>query len=83
MNTKELQTNLKIKPATMDDYLTIQNMARFYVYDLSRYCGFISEDWACPADGLYECFDFKNISRSRQEEPFSSKLAMNWQVLLY
>ena len=43
----------------MDDYLTIQNMARFYVYDLSRYCGFISEDWACPADGLYECFDFK------------------------
>lgn len=45
--------------ATLDDYSIVQNMARFYVYDISRYCGFISEDWACPDDGLYECFDFK------------------------
>lgn len=46
--------------ATIDDYPIIQNMARFYVYDMSRYCGFISEDWACPEDGLYECLDFKS-----------------------
>lgn len=35
-------------------------MARFYVYDMSRECGFISEDWACPSNGLYESFDFKH-----------------------
>lgn len=28
--------------ASLSDYPTIQNMARFYVYDMSRYCGFIS-----------------------------------------
>ncbi|WP_131781500.1 GNAT family N-acetyltransferase [Legionella gresilensis] len=50
----------KLIPATLDAYPTIQNMARFYVYDLSRECGFISEDWACPVDGLYESFDLKN-----------------------
>lgn len=52
--------NPKLVPATIDDYLTIQNMARFYLYDMSRSCGFISEDWACPSDGLYECADFKS-----------------------
>lgn len=47
-------------PATLDDYPSIQNMARFYVYDMSRECGLNSADWACPADGLYESFDFKH-----------------------
>ncbi|STX51781.1 acyl-CoA N-acyltransferase [Legionella busanensis] len=47
-------------PATLEDYPIIQNMARFYVYDLSRECGFISKDWACPEDGLYKSYDFKN-----------------------
>ncbi|WP_454783756.1 GNAT family N-acetyltransferase [Legionella sp. WA2024007413] len=45
--------------ATLEDYPTIQNMARFYVYDMSKECGFNSTDWNIPADGLYECFDFK------------------------
>ena len=47
-------------PATLDDYPSIQNMARFYVYDMSRECGLNSVDWACPSDGLYESFDFKH-----------------------
>jgi predicted acetyltransferase len=42
--------------ATENDCLLIQNMARFYVYDVSRTCGFISHEWAIPSDGLYECF---------------------------
>jgi len=46
--------------ANLNDYPVIQNMARFYVYDMSRYCGHDSIDWACPADGLYECIDFKS-----------------------
>lgn len=49
----------KLYRATSADYPILQNMARFYVYDLSRSCGFISQDWACPCNGLYESFDFK------------------------
>jgi predicted acetyltransferase len=47
--------------ATIADYPTIQNMARFYVYDMSRYCGRVPSalDWSCPPDGLYECFDLR------------------------
>jgi predicted acetyltransferase len=50
----------KLIPATLKDYPTIQNMARFYVYEMSRECGLNSADWACPIDGLYESFDFKH-----------------------
>jgi len=45
--------------ATIADYPTIQNMARFYVYDLSKHCGLTLKDWALPADGLYESFDYR------------------------
>ena len=55
-----MKNNIEIIPATIKDYPVIQNMARFYVYDLSRSCGFISNEWNIPADGLYECFDFKS-----------------------
>lgn len=36
--------NIKIISATISDYPIVQNMARFYVYDISRHCGFISKD---------------------------------------
>jgi hypothetical protein len=49
-----MKNNIEIIPATIKDYPAIQNMARFYVYDLSRSCGFISNEWNIPADGLYE-----------------------------
>lgn len=52
--------NINIITATLADYPVIQNMARFYVYDLSRQCGFISKEWMIPEDGLYECFDLKS-----------------------
>ena len=55
--------NVHILSATLADYPTIQNMARFYVYDLSRECGLISEDWAIPSDGLYESFDFRRSNK--------------------
>ncbi|HAT7072039.1 TPA: GNAT family N-acetyltransferase [Legionella pneumophila] len=54
------QKNLLITPANLADYPTIQNLARFYVYEMSGECGLKSSDWACPADGLYESFDFKH-----------------------
>ena len=43
----------RLKPdlikATLADYPLIENMWRFYVYDMGRYCGF-NEGWECPAD---------------------------------
>ncbi len=51
---------IEIIAATISDYLLIQNMARFYVYDASRVCGFISQEWTISADGLYASSDFKH-----------------------
>lgn len=74
MNIQGLQSALKVETATLDDYPTIQNMARFYVYELSRDCGFISDDWALPSDGLYESFDFKNYFEEPTRKAFLIKV---------
>ncbi len=34
MNTRQIE----LSPASLKDYTVIQNMARFYVYDISRVC---------------------------------------------
>ncbi len=72
MNTifSEVSLNINIVPASIFDYPLIQNMARFYVYDLSRECGFISSDWALPSDGLYESFDFKEYFQDIDKRAF-------------
>lgn len=54
------QSNIQLVKATLADYPTIQNMARFYVYDMSRYCGHDDNSWALPETGLYESFDLKS-----------------------
>lgn len=51
---------INIVKARIAEYPIVQNMARFYVYDLSRFCGKSSQNWAMPEDGLYESTDFKN-----------------------
>jgi len=56
---KKYEPTISLIAATITDYPLIQNMARFYVYDFSRTCGFISSKWTLPEDGLYECFDLK------------------------
>lgn len=53
----------------MLDYPMIQNMARFYVYDLSRDCG-REEGWEIPKDGLYECFDLKSYFVNEDRFPY-------------
>jgi hypothetical protein len=45
--------------AIINDHPTVQNMARFYVYDMSRSCGHLP-DWECPDDGLFACVDLKS-----------------------
>lgn len=58
----------QIQLITLDDHITLQNMARFYVYDMSRTCGLADDTWAIPSNGLYESFDFKDyiVDPSRQ-----------------
>src|SRR3990167_5062439 len=64
----------KLIEATLADYPVIKNMARFYVYDMSRYCGFISKEWACPEDGLYESYDFKQYVEDPTRKAFLIRL---------
>jgi predicted acetyltransferase len=49
--------------------LIIQNMARFYVYEMSGYCG-----WEIPEDGLYECNDLKRYFQEPDRFPFFIKV---------
>lgn len=66
--------NISLISATLPDYPLIQNMARFYVYDLSRECGFISSEWALPPNGLYESFDFKEYFQDPKRKAFIIKV---------
>ena len=60
---------IKLIPATLKDYPTIQNMGRFYVYDMSEYMG-SEKGWEIPEDGLYECLDFKKYWEDKNSFPF-------------
>ncbi|KJW04246.1 hypothetical protein RAT170B_1388 [Rickettsia argasii T170-B] len=35
--------NIRLTTATVADYPLIQNMVRFYIYDISRYCGCLNQ----------------------------------------
>lgn len=51
---------INIEPATKEQMPVIQNMARFYAYDLSKSCGFYQlYDWSFPENGLYEGLDIR------------------------
>lgn len=60
---------IQLIPATIEDYPTIQNMGRFYVYDMSEYMG-NEEGWEIPGNGLYECIDFKKYWTDENSFPF-------------
>lgn len=66
-------TDLQLIPATQADYSVIENMGRFYVYDLSRYCGSLP-GWELPENGLYEWYDTKNYFKGPDVYPFLIKL---------
>ncbi len=61
-------TQMKLTPATLADHPIIQNLGRFYVYDMSEYVR--DDDWGIPADGLYECIDFKKYWLNGTAKPF-------------
>lgn len=53
--------NIDIHEAELDMMPVIQNMARFYAYDLSKSCGFYDLfDWSFPENGLYEALDLSD-----------------------
>lgn len=52
---------IDIDEASPEMMPVIQNMARFYSYDLSKSCGFYDLfDWSFPESGLYEAPDFSH-----------------------
>ncbi len=64
---------IDIVAATDADQAIIQNLGRFYVYDMSRYCGFLP-GWETPSNGLYECVDLGHYWRESDRYPFLVKI---------
>jgi predicted acetyltransferase len=60
---------IKLVSASKEDQSIVQNLARFYVYELSRYCGFLPH-WETPEDGLYECFDLGHYWNEKDRYPY-------------
>ena len=69
LNNKIELNQIKLTPATLKEYPVIQNMGRFYVYDMSEYLG-KEAGWEIPEDGLYECIDFKKYWEDKDSFPF-------------
>lgn len=63
---------IKLISASLAQYPIIQNMTRFYVYDMSECMGF-DPDWALSEEGLYTCFDFKKYWHEPNTFPFLVK----------
>ena len=57
---KDFKNHVRLTPATRDDYPLIQNMARFYAYDLSKECEHLANNWHLPTDDLAGSFDFRS-----------------------
>lgn len=59
--------------ATQEDKNTVQNLGRFYVYEMSRYCGFLPT-WETPANGLFECIDLSSYCEKSDRYAFLVKV---------
>lgn len=62
-----------LSKATHDDKNTIQNLGRFYVYEMSRYCGFLPS-WKVPSNGLFECSDLSSYCEKSDRHAFLVKV---------
>lgn len=58
--------------ATEKDKATIQNLGRFYVYEMSRYCGFLP-GWETPKNGLFACRDLSSYCKKPDRHAFFIK----------
>lgn len=64
---------ITINRASLEDQNTVQNLGRFYVYEMSRYCGFL-KGWETPENGLFECFDLSRYWKEPNRHPFLIKV---------
>ena len=60
---------IQLIPVLLDDYPIIQNLARFYAYDMSEFWGG-NPGWEVPENGLYECIDFRKYWEDPYAFPF-------------
>lgn len=60
--------NLEIRKASMKEKPIIQNLARFYIYDLSEY-----QKRKCPENGLYEDEDYLRYWKEEGYSPYLIK----------
>ena len=66
-------SNITLVPASKEDKATIQNLGRFYVYEMSRYCGFLPS-WETPSNGLFECIDLSSYCEKPDRYAFLVKV---------
>lgn len=64
---------ITLSKATQEDKSTIQNLGRFYVYEMSKYCGFLPT-WEVPSDGLFECIDLSSYCEKPDRHAFLVKV---------
>ena len=58
--------DIEIKPASDEDFPVVENLARFYVYDMSELMG-----WPCPENGLFGgCDEFFDDWQDGKNAPF-------------
>ena len=63
-------TQINLIPATLNDCPVIQNLARFYAYDISEYYG-DQPGWEMEDDGLYGAgIDYKRYFETKDSFPF-------------
>lgn len=71
VEAKELKVSLY--KATKDDKRTIQNLGRFYVYEMYRYCGDLPT-WKVPANGLFACINLSSYCEKPDRHAFLVKV---------
>jgi len=64
---------ITLHKASEKDKSTIQNLGRFYVYEMSRYCGFLPT-WETPSNGLFECIDLSSYCEKSDRYAFLIKV---------
>lgn len=65
--------DISLQIVTLDDYERLQNMARFYVYDISKAAGALP-NWELPESGLFDCYDLKNYITDKDRRAYFVKL---------
>jgi predicted acetyltransferase/8-oxo-dGTP pyrophosphatase MutT (NUDIX family)/RimJ/RimL family protein N-acetyltransferase len=71
---KKFEPNIDLVAASIEDLSLIQNMSMFYVYDLSRDCSCISDEWSISENGLYEPPCFKRYFEEDSRKVFLIKV---------